>query len=37
MFCYTPLGQNEVVATFPAGHRVVFDADRGRLWEDTTT
>lgn len=32
MFCNRPLGSNEVVAHFPVGRRLAFDAARGRLW-----
>lgn len=32
MFCNRPLGENQVVETFPVGRRLAFDADRGRLW-----
>jgi len=32
LFCNRPLGQNEILETFPVGRRVAFDADRGRLW-----
>lgn len=32
MFCNRPLGENEVVETFPVGRRLAFDAERGRLW-----
>ena len=32
MFCRKPLGQNEVLESFPVGRRLAFDAERGRLW-----
>ena len=32
MFCNKPLGENQVVETFPVGRRLVFDSERGRLW-----
>ncbi|MEQ8329798.1 MAG: hypothetical protein RH859_04965 [Longimicrobiales bacterium] len=32
MFCNRPLGENQVVETFPVGRRLAFDAERGRLW-----
>ena len=32
IFCYAPLGANEVVEAFPVGRRLAFDARRGRLW-----
>lgn len=32
IFCYAPLGRNEVIEAFPVGRRLAFDAARGRLW-----
>jgi hypothetical protein len=32
MFCNRPLGENEVVESFPVGRRLAFDQARGRLW-----
>lgn len=32
LFCNGPLGNNELVETFPVGRRVAFDAAKGRLW-----
>lgn len=32
LFCAASLGRNDVIATFPIGRRLAFDADRGRLW-----
>ena len=32
MFCQKPLGDNEVVESFPVGRRLAFDSARGRLW-----
>jgi hypothetical protein len=32
MFCNRPLGQNQVIETFPIGRRLAFDSLRGRLW-----
>ena len=32
MFCAKPLGENEVIETFPVGRRLAFDGERGRLW-----
>ncbi len=32
MFCTRDLGRNEVVEPFPVGRRLVFDAEKGRLW-----
>jgi hypothetical protein len=32
MFCTRPLGENEVLESFPVGRRLAFDAARGRLW-----
>lgn len=32
MFCNRPLGENQVVESFPVGRRLAFDAARGRLW-----
>jgi hypothetical protein len=30
--CLSPLGRNVVLAPFPVGRRVAFDAERARLW-----
>jgi hypothetical protein len=32
LFCSASLGRNEVIATFPVGRRLAFDAAHGRLW-----
>ena len=32
LFCTSDLGRNEVIERFPVGHRLAFDAARGRLW-----
>ena len=32
LYCHKPLGENEVVETFPVGRRLAFDQRRGRLW-----
>lgn len=32
LFCHGPLGENQVVETFPVGRRLAFDQARGRLW-----
>ncbi len=32
LFCKKPLGENEVVESFPVGRRLAFDAAKGRLW-----
>lgn len=32
LFCHASLGQNEVIASFPVGSRLAFDAAKGRLW-----
>jgi hypothetical protein len=32
MFCNRPLGENQVLESFPVGRRLVFDSGRGRLW-----
>ncbi|NJD09812.1 MAG: hypothetical protein FIB01_04995 [Gemmatimonadetes bacterium] len=32
IFCNTSLGQNRSLERFPVGHRLAFDARRGRLW-----
>ncbi len=32
MFCNRPLGENQVIETFPVGRRMAFDAEKGRLW-----
>ncbi len=32
MFCRKPLGDNEVIESFPVGRRLAFDSARGRLW-----
>ena len=32
MFCNRPLGENQILETFPIGRRLAFDASRGRLW-----
>jgi hypothetical protein len=32
LFCNQPLGANEVIAAFPVGRRIAFDAAKGRLW-----
>jgi hypothetical protein len=32
LFCSTGLGRNEAIESFPVGHRVAFDAWKGRLW-----
>jgi hypothetical protein len=32
LFCSASLGRNEVIAAFPVGRRLAFDAARGRLW-----
>lgn len=37
MFGYTPLGDDEGDATFPAGRRLAFDTNRGLLRDDTKT
>ena len=32
LFCHEALGSNEILESFPIGHRLAFDAQRGRLW-----
>ena len=32
IFCHASLGANESIEHFPVGHRLAFDASRGRLW-----
>jgi hypothetical protein len=32
IYCYKPLGSNEVIETFPIGGRLAFDSAKGRLW-----
>ena len=32
LFCNSHLGTNDVLPTFPVGHRLAFDVDKGRLW-----
>jgi hypothetical protein len=32
LFCSASLGTNEAIESFPVGHRVAFDAWKGRLW-----
>jgi hypothetical protein len=32
IFCSAPLGSNESIERFPVGHRLAFDAAKGRLW-----
>jgi hypothetical protein len=32
IFCQSPLGTNEVIASFPVGRRLAFDPAKGRLW-----
>lgn len=32
IFCAADLGSNDAIEAFPVGHRVAFDAWRGRLW-----
>ena len=32
MFCNRPLGENQVIETFPIGRRLAFDSSKGRLW-----
>jgi len=32
IFCHSALGANEVIEHFPIGHRLAFDASKGRLW-----
>lgn len=32
LFCRAKLGANDVIAAFPVGRRLAFDAARGRLW-----
>ena len=32
LFCNESLGANEVIAQFPVGRRLAFDARKGRLW-----
>jgi len=32
IFCKRPLGNNEVVESFPVGRRLAFDVTKGRLW-----
>ena len=32
IFCTRPLGQNEVLESFPVGRRIAFDPAKGRLW-----
>jgi hypothetical protein len=32
IFCHTSLGKNEAIEHFPVGHRLAFDAAKGRLW-----
>ncbi|HEX9729096.1 MAG TPA: hypothetical protein VGA37_11375 [Gemmatimonadales bacterium] len=32
LYCNRPLGANELVAVFPVGRRLAFDAAKGRLW-----
>jgi len=32
LFCNESLGANEVIAPFPVGRRLAFDAAKGRLW-----
>jgi hypothetical protein len=32
LFCHTELGANEAIEHFPVGHRLAFDAAKGRLW-----
>src|ERR1700743_604841 len=32
IFCHSDLGKNESIEHFPIGHRLAFDASRGRLW-----
>lgn len=31
-FCSGPLGENEVIESFPVGRRLAFDGEKGRLW-----
>ena len=32
IFCHTALGANDAIEHFPVGHRLAFDAAKGRLW-----
>lgn len=32
LFCVAPLGENEVIESFPVGRRLAFDPEKGRLW-----
>ena len=32
LFCNRPLGENEAIEEFPVGHRLAYDAAKGRLW-----
>ena len=32
LFCTNSLGANEIIAPFPVGRRLAFDAAKGRLW-----
>jgi hypothetical protein len=32
LFCNQPLGTNSSLESFPIGHRLAFDASKGRLW-----
>ena len=32
LFCSQPLGTNAILASFPVGRRLAFDAAKGRLW-----
>jgi hypothetical protein len=32
LFCCRPLGENDILETFPTGTRLAFDPSRGRLW-----